>query len=209
MEYIDISPLISEKLAVFPGDTNFSQEVVLDFKQSNLFLSTIHTTTHLGAHVDAPNHYHFDGCDISERNLDYYLGFCQVISVNVSSGSRIFPHDIENVSIKAPRVLFKTNSFLNPNKWHENFTALSPELIEYLVTQKVILVGIDTPSIDPFVSEELEAHQAVYKNDLAILEGIILEHVQDGIYTLIALPLKIKGGDASPVRAILLKNKIT
>jgi arylformamidase len=58
--------------------------------------------------------------------------------------------------------------------------------------------------VDPAESKGLEAHQAIYRNGLAILEGIVLDEVPDGIYTLIALPLKIEGGDASPVRAVLV-----
>ena len=71
MEYIDISPLITPKIAVFPGDTEFSREILLDFKKGhNLLLSTIKSTVHLGAHTDAPNHYHSDGEDISQRDLN-------------------------------------------------------------------------------------------------------------------------------------------
>jgi arylformamidase len=69
----------------------------------------------------------------------------------------------------------------------------------------VKLVGIDTPSIDLAEDKVLESHQAVFSHDMAILEGIVLGHVSEGIYQLIALPLKIEGADATPVRAILLK----
>ena len=205
MKYIDISPIISADIAVFPGDTEFSRSVLLDFKNSDhLLLSTINTTVHLGAHTDAPNHYHQDGEDIADRSLNYYLGDCQVISVNINRGKRIEIKDIQNIKISSKRVLFKTNSFPNPNQWNEDFNSLSPEVIEYLANQGVILLGIDTPSVDPSDSKALESHNMIYQKNLAILEGIILSEVSDGQYTLIALPLKIKDADASPVRAILL-----
>jgi arylformamidase len=38
---------------------------------------------------------------------------------------------------------------------------------------------------------------------MAILEGLVLNNVPEGVYELIALPLKLVGFDASPVRAIL------
>ena len=66
------------------------------------------------------------------------------------------------------------------------------------------LVGIDTPSIDPERDKDLLSHQAVFQNDMAVLEGIVLDSVPDGVYTLIALPLKLRGADASPVRAVLV-----
>ncbi len=206
MEYIDISPIITPKIAVFPGDTEFKRDILLDFKTGyNLLLSSITSTVHLGAHTDAPNHYHPDGDDIASRDLNFYIGNCQIITVNIERGKRIYPHDIKNVKIEAPRIIFKTGSFPDPDNWNHDFNSLSPELISYLVGKKVILVGIDTPSVDPADSKELETHNTIYKNNLAILEGVVLEDVSDGNYILIALPLKIKEGDASPVRAILLK----
>ncbi|MFN4149607.1 MAG: cyclase family protein [Candidatus Sericytochromatia bacterium] len=206
MKYIDISPTITSDIAVFPGDKTFERNILLDFKQGhNLLLSSINSTVHLGAHTDAPNHYHPDGEDIAQRSLNYYIGKCQIISVNIQKKDRIYPKDIKNIEIKAERVLFKTNSFPNPNLWNDDFNSLSPELIKYLKDKNVILVGIDTPSVDPSDSKDLETHNSIYNNDLAILEGIVLSEVQDGIYTLIALPLKIQGADASPVRAILVE----
>ena len=68
MKIIDISPLIDEHLAVWPGDVEFSREVSCDVKQGDHFgLSSFTTTTHLGAHTDAPNHYLADGEGIEAR----------------------------------------------------------------------------------------------------------------------------------------------
>jgi arylformamidase len=102
-------------------------------------------------------------------------------------------------------VLFKTGSFPDPNQWNGDFNALSPELIEHLADQGVVTVGIDTPSVDPADSKALESHQALFRRDVAVLEGLILNRVTPGVYTLVALPLALKDADASPVRAILLE----
>jgi arylformamidase len=205
IDYFDISPRISPKSAVFPGDTPFSRKVALDYDSGNLLLSSINTTVHIGAHVDAPNHYSKDGEPISDRDLSYYFGRCQVISVKIPRGERLYPKFVTQ-PIEAPRVLFKTRSFPDPNNWNSDFNSLSPALIDFVAEQGVRLVGIDTPSIDPEQSKELESHNAVARHGLAILEGIVLDDVPDGIYTLIALPLKIEEADASPVRAVLFKN---
>ena len=205
LEYFDISPEISPQLAVFPGDQVFEREIALDFKKGNhLLLSQIRATLHLGAHVDAPNHYHSAGAGIEARGLNYYLGDCQVIEVNLPRGERIYPSNIEGKKIQAPRILFKTKSFPNPNQWNGDFNSLSPELVEYLASKKVILIGIDTPSIDLADDQILPSHQAIYRQDMAVLEGVVLSEIAEGLYTLVALPLKIKSADASPVRAILL-----
>ena len=204
MEIIDISPLISPRIAVFPGDTPFFQEYLLEIdKGAHLDLSTIRTTTHLGAHCDAPSHYDADGTGIASRSLDYYVGPCQIMHVSVPRGARIRPADLTE-DILAPRLLFYTGSFPDPDHFNLDFNALSPELIHYASDRGVRLIGLDTPSVDPADSKKLESHRVIAEKDMAILEGVVLSHVDPGLYTLIALPLKIEGADASPVRAVLL-----
>jgi arylformamidase len=201
---IDITPVISGEIAVFPGDTSFKREELLSFKNgNNLVLSTINTTVHLGAHTDAPSHYHPDGKTMDQCDLGPYMGECQVIEIS-KKVSRIAPEDF-NVEVTASRVLFKTGSFPDPNNWNDDFSALDPKLVSFLAGKGVQLIGIDTPSVDPADDRELLTHNEIYKNKIAILEGIVLDDVKEGIYELLALPLPIKGGDASPVRAILLE----
>ena len=203
--YYDISPEISEGSAVFPGDVSFRRLVSLDFRKGDhLGLSSIQTTVHIGAHADAPSHYHSQGQSIDQRPLERYFGSCQVVSVQARPGQRVTPGDVK-VKIEAPRILFKTSSFPYGERWREDFNSLSPELIARLADQGVVLVGIDTPSIDPHDSKELESHLELYRRDMAVLEGLVLGGVEDGLYDLIALPLKIRGADASPVRAILVE----
>ncbi len=198
--------MINSQIAVFPGDTPFQEEFLLDMKHGhNLTLSKITTTVHLGAHTDAPNHYSAQGASIETRSLNYYFGSAQVIEVHCARGTRIRVQDIQHKAIKATRILFKTKSFPDPYNWNSDFVALSAELVEYLSSKNVKLVGIDTPSIDPAEDKALESHKAIYKHDMAILEGIVLDHVNEGLYQLIALPLKIQAADATPVRAILIK----
>jgi arylformamidase len=202
--YYDISPEISPSLAVFPGDTAFERKISVNFQGgANYLASSIHGTVHLGAHVDAPNHYSREGSGIHESSLDPYIGDCQVVTVELSRGKRIAFSDLK-VSVTAKRVLFRTRSFPDPNQWNGDFNSLSGELVHELARQGVTLVGIDTPSIDLADDKILESHHAVEENRLSIIEGVVLEDVPDGHYTLIALPLKIRDADASPVRAILI-----
>lgn len=199
----DITPSITEDLKVWPGDTPLSRDVLCSMKDgANLTLSTLHATVHLGAHADAPHHYGLDAPSIDEQLLDLYLGPCQVMTVEAFRRVRISP-DALCEAIEAPRVLFHTDTFPDPNEFNEDFAALSPELIDELAEVGVELVGIDTPSVDLFTSKELPTHRACLKHHIAILEGLVLTDVPDGIYELIALPLKLVGFDASPVRAIL------
>jgi arylformamidase len=207
-EIFDISPSINSKLAVFPGDTNFSLTTLVDFDHGNNFkLCTMKCTTHLGAHTDAPIHYDKNSEDISQVPLSSYFGNCQVIDLSHATIDRIRPEHIKNIKIESDKILFKTNSY-DPYKWSNQFTALSSELI-FELSKKfgVKLVAIDTPSIDPAEDKNLESHKAIAINKMAILEGISLNQISAGKYYLSALPLKIEAGDASPVRAILFKIK--
>lgn len=202
MRIIDLSPPISPRLAVWPGDTPFSRRIALaQAEGANLDLSSIHTTVHLGAHTDAPCHYVPDGVGIGARALTPYLGPCEVITAHVGRGERIgaLPR-----LPRAPRVLLRTGTYPDPEVFNEDFAALSVDLVHQLADAGVVLIGLDTPSVDLCHDAELLAHHAIAQRDLAILEGVVLESVADGLYTLIALPLRLEGADASPVRAVLL-----
>ncbi len=202
----DITPRISPRLAVFPGDTAFSRAVLLSMADgANIDLSSMTTTLHLGAHADAPSHYTPHGVSIADRDPRRYLGRCQVVSVPDTRGRRVTVDDLRE-PVMAPRVLFFTHSFPAPEQWNGDFASLSPELIAHLHDDcGVSLVGIDTPSVDPETDRDLPSHAALAARDMAVLEGLVLHDVPPGIYTLIALPLPIEGGDASPLRAVLLE----
>lgn len=201
----DLTPKISPRLGVFPGDQAFSKQVAMSFtKGDHLELSAIQTTVHLGAHADAPSHYHASGSSIEKRSLARYMGPVQVIRIQgLQPKERVLPKHVR-VEIHASRVLIDTQSFPEPEKWNSDFNSFSPELLNWLADQGVRLVGIDTPSVDPEDSKALESHQILFARDLAVLEGLLLKGVPEGLYILIALPLPIEGGDASPVRAVLI-----
>jgi arylformamidase len=201
---IDISPAITPLLGVWPGDVAFRRDVALDMTQgAHLTLSSMTTTLHLGAHADGPNHYVAGGRGIGEVSLEPYYGLCQVMHVKVGRGERIRPRHL-HARIEAPRLLLRTGSFPDPNDFNNDFASCSEELIDHLAAHDVCLIGIDTPSVDLFPDQTLESHNAIGRHGMAILEGLVLDEVSDGLYTLVALPLKLMEADASPVRAALL-----
>ena len=203
----DITPPITPNMPVWPGDTPLPREVLLDMsKGDNLTLSTLHATVHLGAHADGPNHYGVDGRSIDQQDLKYYLGPCQVIRVAAKRAVRISPDQI-TTTVSAPRVLLSTGTYPDPSMFNEDFAGLATDLVDWLHERGVILVGVDTPSVDLFSSKDLPAHKRILAQDMAILEGLVLTHVPEGEYELIALPLPLVGFDASPVRAVL-RNRV-
>jgi arylformamidase len=207
--FIDITPLISSRLSVFPGDVSFQRDVSMDFKKGDhLTLSSIRTTLHLGAHADGPNHYSATGEGIGSRDLGLYMGRCLVVRAHAAPGARVERSHLSKAwrDKTAERILVRTDSFPDPDKWNSDFCSLSPTLISDWAISGVKLVGIDTPSIDPEDSKTLDSHQVVARFNLAILEGLVLTEVPEGYYSLLALPLKFEGADASPVRAVLFQD---
>lgn len=204
MKILDISPRITPAIAVFPGDVAYQRSESMSFAAGHdLSLSSIVTTLHLGAHADAPSHFHAAGRSIEAQELGRYLGPCQVIDVRGRGAGRIRVEDLPDEPT-APRILLRTGSFPDPQRWRDDFRSLAPELVDHLADRGVVLVGLDTPSVDPADSKLLESHQRLFHRDVANLEGLWLEDVAAGAYTLVALPLRLVGAEASPVRAVLL-----
>jgi arylformamidase len=127
------------------------------------------------------------------------------MQTHVPRGERLRPGDLRD-DVRAPRLLLRTDSFPTHESWNHDFNSLSPELVALLASRGVRLVGIDTPSVDPFDDKRLESHQCLARHEMANLEGLDLSRVDAGLYTLVALPLRLLGADASPVRAVLLQD---
>lgn len=214
----DLSPAISERLNVWPGDTPYSRRVICDMGQgANITLSSLTATVHLGSHADGPNHYSHPNVGVGERALEYFLGPCQVIDATVEPGARVHAADLVLPAggVVMPRVLIRTGTFPDAERWNEDFAGLSPEVVEFLANadvettvggvrrRGVVTIGVDTPSVDTQESKDLPAHKAIAARDMQILEGLRLAGVPAGVYELIALPLKLMGVDGSPVRAVL------
>jgi arylformamidase len=199
----DISPPIGPGMNVWPGDTPPSRQIIMDMARGDpVTLSTLHATAHLGAHADAPSHYGLGVPSIGEVNLNVYIGPCHVISVPVGRGGLVGLEAVRGM-MRVDRILLATGTFPDPTVFNEDFAGLEPELIDHLADAGVRLVGVDTPGVDPFGSEDLSAHRRCLAQGIAILEGLMLEGVPEGLYELIALPLRLVGFDASPVRAVL------
>jgi arylformamidase len=200
----DISPTIGPGVPVFPGDTPFAQRATWTLDdRCPVNVSEIRLSPHTGAHTDAPLHYAADGAAMADVPIQIYLGPCRVVHA-IDVGPLIEPKHLLGYLDDAPeRVLIRTYLRAPLQVWDPAFSALAPSTIDALHARGVRLVGIDTPSLDPADSKSLDSHQRVRAHGMAILEGIVLDDVPAGDYELIALPLKIAGCDASPVRAVL------
>ncbi len=201
---IDISPLVDADLSVWPGDTRFSATDLLRIEQgASVHLSTITLSCHTGAHADAPCHYLAGAESIAEVPLDRYLGPCLLADVRPRNHA-VAPRDVEGLDLAGVRrLLLRTRERGDRTRFPDPLTCLTVELVEWLARHDVVLVGTDSPSMDRFDSKDLPCHKALYRNGIANLECLMLDGVPCGRYELIALPLRLAGRDASPVRAVL------
>ena len=198
----DISPAVDEQAAVFPGDTPYSQALHFSIAPGcPVNVNRITLSPHTGAHADAPMHYANAGASAGQLDLAPYLGICRVIHC-MGAGALVEPEHIAHAMHDLPpRVLLRTAQVASQS-W-ESFTAVAPQTIALLAAKNIVLIGIDTPSVDPPTSQGLDSHQQLLMHELRVLENLLLDDVAEGDYELIALPLKLVKADASPVRAIL------
>ena len=199
----DISPPIAPDSPLFPGDTAYSQQWTAQIGPGcPVNLSAITLSPHIGAHADAPLHYGAGAPTIGQVDLAPYLGPCRVIHA-IDCGPLVRPEHLHHaIDALPPRVLVRTCTTA-PTRWSPEFSAFAPETIAWLASLGVRLVGIDSQSVDPADSKTLDSHHLLLKNDLRVLENLVLDAVPAGDYELIALPLKLTMADASPVRAVL------
>ena len=204
MQVWDISPPVSSRSPVFPGDTPYAQQWVARIAPGcPVNVSAVTLSPHIGAHADAPLHYADDAPAIGAVDLAPYLGRCRVIYALGCGPLVTIDHLAHAQRGLPPRVLVRTCAQAAVDRWDDDFAAFAPETVTWLAGMGVRLIGIDTASVDPAASKTLASHQQLLRLDLRVLENLVLDAVPEGDYELIALPLKWIDADASPVRAIL------
>ena len=200
----DISAPVQTGTPVFPGDTPYQQRWAANLGPGcPVNVSTLTLSPHVGTHADAPLHYEAQGASTGELDLTPYLGPCRVIHA-IGAGPLVQWSHLAHALDQLPaRVLVRTYSRMPVDRWDPHLTAFAPQTIERLAALGIVLVGIDTASIDPADSKTLDSHQVIRRLNLRVLENLVFDEVPEGDYELIALPLKLMAADASPVRAVL------
>ncbi|MCA9756742.1 MAG: cyclase family protein [Candidatus Eisenbacteria bacterium] len=207
MKIHDISRPLSPATAPWPGDQHFELEWALRIEANQVVnLSSFRMSPHVGTHTDAPLHVVSGGGASESLALEAYFGPARVLDVAVGSDLLIHPHCLDGVDIAAaPRILFRTGTDPDPTRFPETFAAFAPSTCRELAERGAVLVGIDTPSVDPADSKTLAAHHALLAGELHWIENLDLSRVGPGVYELAAFPLAIVGACASPVRAVLIE----
>ena len=219
MEIFDISRALSDQIAPWPGDTPFHFELKWKMAEgATVNVGAINMGVHNGTHADATFHFDESGDPIERMPLDPYVGDAIVVDLTkmfAGAGDgfdrrqQIGVADLQAFSAsleQAPRLLLKTGVWKDSNIFPDWIPVIAPDVPEWLRERRVKLLGMDLPSVDPIEAKKLTNHYALAAARIAIVESLDLSEVEAGIYHLSALPLKIDGGDAGPVRAILWRD---
>ena len=206
MKYIDISSTVDKNMPHWPTSSRPVIKRLFSLaKGSKSNVSWIGMGIHTGTHIDAPEHFIRNGNTIDKIKIKSLIGKCYVC--NTKNRGVI---DVSYLnSIKVPqgvkKILFhtKNSSFWKDSKFHKDFVALTPQAARWIVKKGINLVGIDYLSIERFGEKGNRTHKILLKKKVIIVEGLNLSHVKDGVYKLIVLPIKIKGCEGAPARAIL------
>ena len=201
MDLVDISRPVSPATVVWPGDQPVEHTWTAEIEEgASVNLSALRMSVHTGTHVDAPYHVQDTGAPTESLDLSVFVGPVEV--VEILEAPTVRAGHVRGIT--APRVLFKTEaSRLSSDEWPETITPISPDAVSVLQDQNVCLVGTDAPSVDPLNSTELPAHHALIDAGIVNIEGLALDGVDPGSYSLVSLPMNLQNADAAPVRAAL------
>lgn len=206
MPLIDISRPLHNDAPHWPGDTPTAFGLAARIRAgSSCNVGKLTLSVHNGTHADAPYHYNEDGPTIDALAPELFVGPARLLDARGAAtlSARLFSGVSDAEIAATPRILFRTDTWTDPDTFPSRWPLLDPTLPAWLAKRGVKLIGLDVPSVDELASVDLPLHHLLDAADIVILESLDLRHAEPGVYELIALPLKIRGADGSPVRAVL------
>lgn len=195
--YYDVTRELSEEILIFPGGD--PKPAISTEDHGAYLISLLSLSTHTGTHIDAPSHYLKDERTVDRIDPARLIGRCRV--VDLGTATAVSAADLEGSVEGAERILLKT-WFSGRTAFDPAYPHLTPDAAALLAREGVGCVGIDSPSIEAYDGDGT-VHRTLLSEDIAVIELLDLSAVPGGEYYMAALPLRLKGLDGSPLRAIL------
>jgi arylformamidase len=207
-EWIDISFAIDNGMLHWPGDVPVAISKSADMgRGDDANVTVLHFSAHTGTHIDAPLHFLKNGNDVSAIELNRLIGNVKIIQIE--NKKEITVEELKSFDINhGDNIFFKTSNSQNELlkfPFTENFVYLSSAAAVFLRDKGVTIVGIDYLSVSG-MNNAKEVHTTLLKNNILIIEGLVLKDITPGEYEMICLPLKIKNADGAPARVIIRKS---
>ncbi|MBN2210809.1 MAG: cyclase family protein [Sedimentisphaerales bacterium] len=168
-------------------------------------------STHHGTHLDAPFHFFNDGITVDKLDLGKCVGPAEVLDfTGVSPRHSLTVKDFQPYKSRVnenARLILRTNWWRRfPKKeYFSDGPMISPELARWLAKKKIALLGIETPGVHPVEWEKV--HQILLGARIVVVEGLAhTNKLKKKKVFFIAAPLKLKGRDGSPIRAMAIEN---
>ncbi|HCA79269.1 MAG TPA: cyclase [Bacteroidetes bacterium] len=187
------------------------------------------TPEHGGTHIDAPIHFFKDRAYLDQLPLEKLIGKGVVIDVSaqcrenpdyqVSTEDLTAWESAHGEKLNDVIILLRTGfgkfwpdrvKYMGTNergpdavaKLH--FPGLHPDAAKWIVENRSVkAIGLDTPSIDYGQSKDFRTHVTLYEKSVPAMENVAnLDQLPDKAFTVIALPIKIKGGSGGPLRIV-------
>ena len=205
-EWIDISVPLYQGMVHWPGDPEFRSGRAKSIRKGDVCnVTQISTSVHIGTHMDAPHHFIESGIGIDQAPLQSLIGPCRVIPIK--DRESIKPKELAAYRLyPGERILFKTRNSgrgWKTDAFLKDFVYVSKEAAQFLVDRGVQTVGVDYLSVGGFFKDGVETHHILLGAKVWIIEGLNLSRIKPGRYDLICLPIKLRGTDGAPARAIL------
>lgn len=205
MKIIDISRTISEEMVVYKNkeEKRIKRNIVMNYERGDYYESRLDLDMHCGTHIDAPLHMIENGNTIENIDLYKLVGQCKVFDLT-SVENYITKEDIKDLDIKPEDIIiFKTKNSYD-TEYNPKFIYVEEDAAKYLADIGIKTLGIDAMSVERDKKSH-PSHKIILEKNIVIIEDLALKEVEEGEYFLSCLPLKIKGSEASPVRAILVR----
>ncbi|MCX7709207.1 MAG: cyclase family protein [Clostridia bacterium] len=204
----DISLTLENDLPVWPGDKNPELEQTSFMEKGDVCnVGRFSMGMHTGTHIDVPLHFINDGKSTEDVDLSRFIGRAKVFEVEVPL--KIELEHVQNFDIGEDDIIIlkvpKNESLLKIKEFSKDYVSLSLEAAQFFANKKIKAVGINYFSIEKFDSSKFAVHKTLLGNDIVVIEGLKLEGIEPGEYEFFCLPLKLKNGNGSPVRAVLMK----
>jgi len=201
---MDISVLVRVGTPEWPGDVPFSCGWTCRIADgAAINLSSVSGSPHVGTHADAPLHVH-DGWPASDAlPLDAFVGPALVLDVARAADGPLALNVDDPRLVGIERLLLRTGCTIAAGSFPASWPVLDARLVAALAGRGLRLLGVDAPSVDERESKSLPVHRALFAGGAYVLENLDLRDVAEGRYELLALPQRLEGLDAAPVRAVL------
>ena len=209
---IDLTAPLNDRTPCYPGDPKYSRSWHIQFGEQGFCVSKLEMSAHSGTHVDAPLHFLGEGYPDSARMpLQSFMGEAIALERFKQPGEDLCVADLAGADIRSGDiVLFRTGwdqRAGTPAFFQDEWPGLKPSLLEELIRRGAKAVGGDIASVDSpaALAAGAPSHKLAGRAGMPVFEGLVnLDHVAGERFYFLGLPLKLEGGEASPIRAVAL-----